>query len=193
MFRARSCALCAAAGCGAWAGGSWRTSTIKKSISASRNSYGYPRCGLCSSATQVVKVARPKTMGCLCCVGWVGGQAQGLISQVRPHFLHVRPKSVSRNARGAPAFPLFFQRSWSMSFCVMSARARPRAVRPHATDFSRKTAYSINLATSVRHAQCCACRTHGETLKLYTNIAGSLLDLLAGGCPAGKSVADFCY
>ena len=47
--------------------------------------------------------------------------------------------------------------------------------------FSRKTAYSINLATSVRHAQFCACRTHGEILKVYANIAGSLLDLPAGG------------
>ena len=50
-----------------------------------------------------------------------------------------------------------------------------------ATDFSRKTAYSINFATSVRHAQHCACRTHGEILKVYANTVGSLLDLLAGG------------
>ena len=65
-----------------------------------------------------------------------------------------------------------------------------------ATDFSRETAYSNNFGTSVRHAQCCACRTHGEILKLYANIAGSLLYLLAGGgghCPAGKSVADFYH
>ena len=82
----------------------WRTSTIKKTISESRNSYGYPRSCLCSLATQVVKAARPKTKGCLCCVGWVGGRAQGLISQGRSRFLHVRRKQVSANLLGRPLF-----------------------------------------------------------------------------------------
>ena len=79
----------------------------------------------------MVKVARPKRMGCLWRVDWVGVRAQGIFSEGPSDFSHVRQKRVSEHARAATPFSAFFHWSWSMSLFVMSVRPKP----PQSGDF----------------------------------------------------------
>ena len=130
-------------------------------------------------AWPVERVARPATVVCLRCRGWVGVRPRGFFSQVSSAWAHGGWNRVGVNhqkrAPGLGLISLFL-----VQFSKVSTFKKHLMSHARATDFSRKTAYSINFATSVRHAQHCACRTHGEILKVYANIAGGLLDLLAG-------------
>ena len=61
----------------------------------------------------------------------MGVQAQGVIFEERPELSHVRPNEVSKKLGAAVSFCVRFSAILvNVILCVMSARARPRAVRP---------------------------------------------------------------
>ena len=90
----------------------------------------YPRCSRCSSATRVDKGARPASMGCLCCGGWVGFRAQDLNREGRPSFPHGQSKKACRTEASLRAV---FGVTWSdfplHLVCILVARGlRPKIV-----------------------------------------------------------------
>ena len=90
----------------------------------------YPRCSLYSLRARVDKGARPASMGCLCCGGWVGFRAQDLNREGRPSFPHGQSKKACRTEASLRAV---FGVTWSEFplhlVCILDARGlRPKIV-----------------------------------------------------------------
>ena len=71
------------------------------------------------------QVARPATLGCLCCGGWVGARPQGFLSKVSSGLAGAQWKRVAVIPKNRATFSSFFRVSWS-SFCKV-AKAPPKS------------------------------------------------------------------